>query len=532
MRIGGYALTLSPDGQSVAYTGVEDGARAIYLRTLDEFEVRQVTTSGQGPFFSPNGQWIGFFSEGRLNKVSVLGGNPVVLGETPPLTDAAWGPNDEIVVGSTETGLVRIPANGGEAEAVTTLSSGESGHLTSQFLPSGRDVLFRVYTGRGVDGLGLKVVSLDTGEVTDLDILGGVSRAKYANGHLIFTREDVLWTVPFDSQGKRLLGTPVPVLDDVGVNGAGIAQWDVSPTGTLVYVPSGGSDSTLAWVSRDGSVRELPLEPAAYSSPRLSPNGNEFAAHIGTGTSSDVWVFAEDGTTRRRLTDSGVAGVPAWTEDGRISYRLRDGGLVQLVLAPANGGEGHEVLASRSAFLSSLDWTRDGRSLAFAETGPGEFDLWVMRDGGEPEPLVAGRSTEAQVAFSPDARWFAFTSDETGRPEVSIRSYPETEIRIVVSRGGGSDPVWSRDGSELFFLSGDRLMVAEFESDVGALAGEPEVVLEAFAIASGVSQSGFDVAPDASQFLARFPHAPSEPGRRVNVVLNFSEELKARVPTP
>ena len=124
MRIGGYALTLSPDGQSVAYTGVEDGARAIYLRTLDEFEVRQVTTSGQGPFFSPNGQWIGFFSEGRLNKVSVLGGNPVVLGETPPLTDAAWGPNDEIVVGSTETGLVRIPANGGEAEAVTTLSSG------------------------------------------------------------------------------------------------------------------------------------------------------------------------------------------------------------------------------------------------------------------------------------------------------------------------------------------------------------------------------------------------------------------------
>jgi Tol biopolymer transport system component/tRNA A-37 threonylcarbamoyl transferase component Bud32 len=536
----GPAVALSPDGTQVAYVARQDGTQQLFLRAMDSTESRAVpgTEGGDGPFFSPDGQWLGFFAGGKMKKIAVGGGAAVILGDAVVFRGASWDSRGMIAFPPNAfSTIMQMSDGGGAPQALTRFEKGENSHRWPEFLPGSKAVLFSAgqNTGNWSDGQ-VAVQSMETGERRNL--VEGAAHPRYASsGHLIYAQAGNLVAVPFDPQSLQITGTAVPVVEGVLQSfGAGGAQYSFSAAGSLVYVPGRleAQQSQPVWVSRNGAERPLALPARAYRSLRLSPDGRRAAASIDE-QGGQVWLYDLSRETLTRFTFEGSNGGPAWTRDGkRIAFSSNKEGLGNIFWQAADGSGGPEQLTTSEYDQGPTSWAPDGQLLAFSENNPAtKNDIWVLQlNDRKSQPFLRTPFAERAARFSPDGRWLAYASNESGRYEIYVQPYPGPGEKWQISTEGGTEAVWNPSGRELFYRSGNKMMAVEIATQPAFSAGKPGVLFEAPYLPSGSPDPNYDVSPDGQRFLMLKSTEQEQAGStQIDVVLNWFEELKQRVPT-
>ena len=503
---------VSPDGRRLALAVRTEGRTRIWLRPLDSLKAEPLenTDGAQSPFWSPDGRFIAFFAGGKLKKIAAAGGAPSVLCDAPPSANyGAWGAGDVILFTRGDYGIFRVPAAGGEATQVTRLdpSRREIYHFWPEFLPDGRHFLFLAGTQQREESA-VYVGSLDTDKVERLMRLN--SRAVYVPpGYLLYFSEGALLAHPFDADRLRLTGEPSTVAERVGNFGSiGNAYFSVSADGGVLAYQTGASPTRLVWVGRGGEELGTVGAPDNYIRPRLSPDGQKLAVNVAyakDGT-NDVWIYdLGRGTSTRFTFDPGLESNPVWSPDGRsVAYAHDADGPPHLFLRPLGGaGEAEMLVPAGAGPQTPYDFTPDGRFLLYSERDPKTLDdVLVLPLAGErkPSPFVRTPFNEIQARLSPDGRWLAYASNESGRLEVYVQPFPAGGERVQVSNAGGTAPRWRRDGRELFYLA-PRPVQAVVSVPVQAAhdrfeAGAPTPLFKV-----ELSGSDYDVTADGQRFL-------------------------------
>ena len=513
------SLALSADGSKLVYV-VDEGDRSrLYLRLMDEFEGSPLpdTDGAYSPFFSPNGESVGFFVGNQLKKISFGSETSVTLCEASNAGGGAWGGDDTVYFSDLESAhLLRVSASGGTAEVIPA----SSGFPIPQFLPGGRKLL----GWRGI-------LDLDTGEIIEP---WGEERRRgnpryVSSGHLVYSRGGILMAQEFDLEGSQLVGAPVPVLETLRIELGGLAQFATSNDGSLVYVAGRDmSEVAFAWVDRRGVAEPLDLPLRRYGGGfSLSPDGTRLAFDVTTGQSRDIYVYELDSGREIRLTRDGTGAGPAWTPDGdQIAFSfLNNSRGRDLSLTRSGGGEVEPLLKSETVLFPE-SWSPDGKILAFREIHT-SFDLrFLTIESGRTESFAETPDNELLAAFSPDGNWIAYTTDESNRYEVYVQPFPPTGDRWQVSSDGGEEPVWSPDGEELFYRYGQVWWSVPINTESGFEAGAPEPLFEgAFVNPAGYS---YRVAPNGRFLVLQEREHPVQ--NEINVVLNWHQELLERVP--
>ena len=531
----GPAVALSPDGTHLAYVAHQGSDQQLYLRAMDSLEAKPVpgTEGAISPFFSPDSQWLGFFAGGRLKKVSVSGGAALTLGDSVNPHGASWGSQGMIAFSPILLGVVQqVSDAGGTQQPLTRLEKGEVSHGWPEFLPGGQAVLFARIA---VDGSKIAVHPIGKGDQRNL-VQGGTSPHYATSGHLVYLQAGNLMAVPFDPQRLAVTGSAIPAVQGVVQSPSGAAQYSFSTTGTLVYVPGGiqSAQSTLVWVNRNGA-EQLLAQPRAYVYPRVSPDGRRVAVVI-TEQDSQVWLYDLSRETLTRLTFGASNNLfPTWTPDGkRIAFSTAKEGPNNLFWQLADGSGGLERLTTSEYLQGPNSWSPDGQLLAFIEVNPTTGrDIWVLRMGDrKAQPFLRTPFNETAPRFSPDGHWLAYVSDESGRDEIYVQPYPGPGGKWQISTDGGTEPVWNPNGRELFYRSGDKMMAVDIATQPGLTAGKPRMLFEGPYMPTPLTFPDYDASPDGQRFLMLKPteQAQSAP-TQINVVLNWFEELKQKVPT-
>lgn len=540
---------VSPDGRWLVFpVRGPNNTPQLAILPLDQSQVRLLpgTEHGSNPFFSPDSQWIGFFADGQLKKISVQGGAPDTLcGTTANETGASWGDDGTIVVAAgLLTGLSRVSAGGGPLQQLTKLAPGEITHRWPQVLPGARAVLFTASANSTAeDGANIEALSLKTGQIKIVQ-RGGFYGRYLPGGHLVFVHQGVLFGVRFDPERLEVRGAPVPLLDDVAANPtSGAGRFDFSASGIFVY--AAGKSAAQAWQMSwlDGSGKRQPVLAAlgAYATPRLSPDGRKVAF---VGESSDSYVYDLERHTTTRLTFDGLSLVPVWSPDGRHLAFRTTGKEFSISWERSDGaGEPQKLLESTNV-LVPWSFSSDGRRLAYFEIGAQTgYDLWTLPldltdpdhpKPGKPEPFLSTPAEELVPRFSPDGRWIAYRSDESGTTEIYVRPFPDANGgKWQISSDGGLYAIWAPDGRQLFYETADNhIMVMDYSIEGGSfIPGTPRLWSEEQLFYPGTSN--LDLAPDGKRFLVlTLPQAvPSAVGSvHVTMLLNFFDELRRRIP--
>ncbi len=559
---GGLApLAISPDGTRLVYVAVErEGRTQLFMRPLDRFEPTAIagTEGGSAPFFSPDGRWVGFYASGALQRVSVEGGGALKICDTPAVWSATWGTDDTIVFATSATpgGLWRVPVGGTTPERLTTVDAavGELQHAYPQRLPNS-DVLFGVMTESGWH---LSVLSLGSKHVRALGQPGsGGAGAQYVQqtGHILFANAGGLVAVPFDAASGKAPGSPVPLLERPEVDPSGSAAFAVSTSGTLTYIPRASTlpVRALVLVDRAGRATVVSETRAAFSHPRLSPDGRRLAVALESENGSDIWIYELDRGSARPLVTGGFNRFPIWSHDGQhITFQSARSGGVSLYSKRVDGsGEPEALIRSASdqgaglartlagllpgtmpVFTSAnphlpMSWSPDGATLAFDERKPSaEHDIWVLTRGSEPSPFQRTDHDESAPAFSPDGKWLAYVSDESGRSAVWVQPFPGPGATWLVSPDGGTEPAFSKSGTELFFRRANQLMVVPVTPGAEFSWGKAQVVFESrYETIEGARN--YDVSPDGKTFAVVRSEGAAE-ADHFNVVINWFAELRSR----
>ena len=538
---------LSPDGTRLVYVSQSKlatrGQSKLFTRSLDQpNEVELPGTDGaQGPFFSPDGQWVAFFAQGGLKKVSLRGGRVISLCEVALGGGGSWSEDGTIIAALNIFGLARIPSAGGVPTPVTKLAPGEIVHRWPQVLPGGKAVVFSAYNSMyGLDSATVEVSSLRDGERKTL-VRGGTWGRYLPSGHLVYISKGTLYAVPFDLDRLEVHGTPTPVLEGIAYSAAwGSAQIDFSPTGALVYRSSkrGGDLVTVQWLDGFGNSRPLLPVPGNYMFPTLSPDGSRLAL-ISAG---DIWVYELGRGSMTQLTSAGGYTDPLWTADGRcIVFRAARG----MWWIRADGTGQPQLLAQSNNQQIPTSFTADGKRLAFLEMNPasGAAGIWTMSmesgssglRAGKPKVFLQTPPSVRMPMISPDGRWIAYQHDnESGTAQVYVQGFPDGQGKRQISADRGSYPEWSRDGHKLFFWRPgvDRhLMVVDFKARGDSfVAAPPRVWSEQVPVVFSATRS-YDSAPDGKSIVSLMKaDTPEEPHDRVIFLLNFFDELRRRVP--
>ncbi|MBZ5631783.1 MAG: protein kinase [Acidobacteriia bacterium] len=545
-----HSVVISPDGTRLVYQASTAGGQPrLFTRRLDQPKATELpgTTGAIGPFFSPDGQWVGFVAGGKYNKISVEGGAVVALAETPGSSGARWGQDGSIILGGElHTGLTRIPSGGGARTKVTDLVGGEALHANPQVLPGGKAVLFTAYEALEPDKARIDVVTLADGHRKTL-VPGGTSALYLATssgaGHLVYTTKGTLFAILFDPERLETHGTAVPILDDVAYNPAvGAAQFDVAGNGTLVYRRSSAASSgmmSLQWLDATGNKEPLRAKPGAYTNPRLSSDGKRVAMLIIEGSNQDIWVYDQQRDAMTRLTSGGSAQRNAvWSPDGRYVFIGSVGNGISWTRADG-AGQPQPLIQIKGI---DLPWsiTPDGKRLAYFEVPP---QIWTVpleetngqMKAGKPEQFLKSRSQDATPEFSPDGRRLAYTSDATGTNEVYVRPFPPPASgqggQWQISNSGGQAPMWSHTSHDLLYQSGDQIMAVSYTVNGDTfVADKPRVWLAKLGGATV-----FGLAPDGKRVAVIAPvDTPEAPKADHEVVFleNFFDELRRRVPLP
>ena len=551
-------LTITPDGTHIIYKGIGTTGTQLFVRALDQLELTPLTALGQvprAPFSSPDGRWIGFVEPGNpvmLRKVAISGGPALPLcGLDGASRGATWGDDDSIIfaTAATSTGLHRVSSDGGEPTVLTkpNRERGESDHLWPQFLPGSQAVLFTITaTTGGIDASQVAVLDLPTG--TQKILIRGGSQAYYVpSGHLVYVAAGTLRAVAFNLERLEATGTAIPVLSQVATLPNGTAEFDIARDGTLVYVAGGAGVTarTLVWVDRQGREEEIKAAPARpYSSPRLSPDGTRVALDI-RDQENDVWVWDLARETLIRVTsDAGIDQAPVWMPDGRrLVFSSQAGGAAggSLFWQAADGTGKAERLTESRNFQRPSAVLADGTGVLFSEfTGvaPTAADVMMLtlEKDRRVQPLVQSPLGDRNGVISPDGRWLAYESNDSGRFQIFVRPFPDVnEGKTQVSTVGGTEPRWARNSQELFYLAPDgALMSVPVERGPTWRAGMPIKLIDApYTRRSDISYfQTYDVSPDGKRFLMiKEGSGPDQTPPTIEVVQNWFEELKRLVPT-
>jgi len=537
-------MEVSPDGLRLAFVAIgANGVTSLWLRPLAALSAQPLagTEGASYPFWSPDSRFIGFFANGKLKKIDAAGGPPQTLCDAPSGRGGTWN-RDGVIVFAPDifSALYRVSATGGApAPLPLDKSRKEKVQHFPCFLPDGRHFLYRagVTTAYARDkGNGIYVGSLDSSEYKL--ILNDDTYAIYASGHLLFWRDGALMAQPFDAQSLQLSGEAVPIAEQVQMNLTEIkAVFSASENGVLVFQSGSsrvGTGSQLTWFERDGKQAGKPGEPVYGSSPHISPDGQRVAAmlfDIQAG-STDLWLYDSALTRKTRFTfDPAFDSNPIWSPDGnRIVFmsdrkaRLK----YDLYLKDVSGARDEEVLFESNEYKRPTSWSADGRFLAYTRSdGPtGKADIWILPLSGERKPfpfIQTSQFDESRARFSPDGRFVAYDSDESGSRQVYVTSFPGPGGKQQVSTNSGEDPVWRRDGKELFFLSEGKLMAAEVKANGSGLdISNPQLLFDAH---SGFGPwAHYDVTPDGKRFLvATVGEGGSAP---MTLVVNWTADLK------
>jgi len=536
-----YAFALSPDGSRLVYVARVAAGTQLHMRRLDQLEVEPLAgfEGAIAPFFSPDGQSIGFYSDGRIRRVPATGGAPATIAESPGelfFIGASWGPDGTILFSRMTSPVLRVPADGGIPVPLMELSeaAGEVDHHTPFYLPDGTALLFGVHAGRELFRVAAR--SLVTGEQRIL-VQDGFHPRYAASGHLVFARGSTLLATPFDSERLAIMGPEVALIENLAtVLDSGLASYSISKDGTLAFVPAPSlAGRTLVWVDRTGRVEPAAMPPQAYSFPSLSPDGRRLAVQVADGRRSDIWIhrFADGAATR--LAVEGLNSRPGWTPDGQqVTFSTRRGEERFLLTQTVDGTSSGETLAkSRRTDLWAGSWTPDGQALAFVDAPPTDIsDINLLRrSGGTVEPLIAGPATQRGPSFSPDGRWLAYESDESGRFEVYLRPFPASGVPRQISTNGGGLARWSSDGREVFFILARRFYSVPIRTAPTLEVGAPRLLFELpfGPTGGGVGPPPWDVTPDGQRFIFIKPGDDELAPRPIYIVENWFEELKRRV---
>jgi Tol biopolymer transport system component len=547
-------LALSPDGSRIVYVATEGAGRTeLYLRSLDKFEPAVIPGSegASAPFFSSDGEWIGFFSRDALFKVPIRGGPLLRISDSSPVWSASWGPDGTVLFATTTkpNGIWRVAASGGTPERLTESAADEQ-HAFPQALPGGANVLFSIATQKGWQLAVLSLADRKWRRVGQTGLSG--PGAQYVpTGHVVYAAAGGLVSIPFDAERGEASGVPTPLADRIDTAEYGAAPFAISRTGALIYLP-GGPLATRALVLLDGEGRTSDLfqERASYAHPAFSPDGRRIAVAVGSDTGRDIWIYDVRRGSRTRITADGVNDFPVWSADGsRIAFYSANAGawtiyqknvdgsgeteaILKPAAAPAPGagaalagllpGTPLQLTGAHAQFPGS--WSPDGSALAFEERkASGERDIWIASPDGEAQPFLVTSFDEGHPRFSPDGRWLAYESDESSRREVYVQPYPGPGEKWTVSIAGGSDPAWSADGRRIYFREGTALMVADVTSVSPFTVGRPRVLFEdQFDPAAG-GDGAYAVSPAAQQFV--LVHGASAPAVMLHLVLNWFNEL-------
>jgi serine/threonine protein kinase/Tol biopolymer transport system component len=529
-------LAASPDGSQFVYSTNE----GLYLQSVDELEARLIGDTKDGPvqpFFSPDGQWIGYHSVAdiQIKKIAISGGAPVSLADGTSPQGSSWGADNTIIYVGSE-GIMRISANGGIPELL--ISSEDKMVFAPQMLPDRKSLLFT----SGIPGpYKIEVQSLKSGERKELFEGDG---AKYiSTGHLVYALGNNIFAIPFDIGTLEVVGGSVPLIENVfRPSPLAAALWDVSDSGTLVYAPMGElSQQSLVWVDRKGIEEPLTAAPNNYGDVfRVSPDGTRVALTIAMGTNQDIWIWDLIRETMTRLTfDEAGDAIPLWTPDSQriVFVSGRDGVSGGIYWKAADGTGEVEHLCSEPGFsFLPWSWSGDGSTLIFVEqkASPSIWDIGMLSMEGDRvrSPLLHGKHNESGPQISPNGRWMAYQSNESGRWEIYVRPFPEVNKgKWQVSTSGGTAALWSPDGRELFYSSPEGIMAVTVDTERAFKLETPKTIF------TGQHLEAWDISPDGKRFLMLKPIAAMDDEstargpHKINIVLNWFEELNERVPT-
>jgi serine/threonine-protein kinase len=540
-------VAISPDGSYIVYrSGVGQAGSGLMVRMLDRLDVQELMNGVitiAAPFISPDNRWIGFFASDGLKKIAWTGGTPITLCQFAGAPrGASWTTDGNIIFATTDlaTGLLSVPAGGGDPKPLTNSDSNLLvDHIFPSVLPDGRGVL---YTVRNVSTQSNEIAVLDLKTRQSKTLVRGGSAAEYIDtGHLVYVAGGTLRAVAFDLARLEVTGDPVPVVEQPGIRGVGVGNFAISKTGTLVYLPSDAHHEpprSLVWVDRHGREEPLNAPPRAYSVPRLSPDGVRVALQI-TDQENDIWIWDSIRHTLTRLTfDPALDTLPVWTPDGsRIVFNSTRAGVQNLFRQAADGTGSVERLTTTGNPQFPFSITPDGGRLLLGEVAPStaaDVCQLVLTGEQKTEPLIQTSFAEYSPKISPDGRWVAYQSNESGQFQIYVRPFPAVDTgRWQLSTSGGTRPVWARNGRELFYLNASDLLTAVSIASRGSTlqAGNPTTVLDR-AYYSGFNLGAYDVSLDGQRFLMiKEPPDANQQSTPVSidVVLNWQEELKHRL---
>ncbi|MFA6958408.1 MAG: protein kinase [Thermoanaerobaculia bacterium] len=539
------AVAISHDGARIAFVGLKDGKNRIFVRALDDPEATALegTEGGDGPFFSPDGQWIGFFAGSKLRKIAVGGAALETLADAPSHRGGDWGDDGYIYFAPTNVGgILRVPESGGATTEVTHVNAagGEISHRWPQRVAGTTTLLFSIWTGPGDDEHHVAMQTLEARE-HHLLVKGG-DAAQYAAkpGLLLYTHHGQLLTVPW-KPSQQDLGKAVPVAaaeqpnESIGNEGCG--NYSLSDDGTLAYLGGGRAYGAmrLVWIDRQGAQTPVPLPDRVYENVAISPDASRAVLQTREGTTR-LWIYDfARGTLTPLGTGAGSSQAPLWTADGkRVIYRGTRKGTRNLYWITVDGSGDEERLTTKPGVIQTpTSVSSDGRILLYSQTGPEEPEgvgAWVLPLDADrtPHRLFPMPATGQDAQISPDGRWVAYQTTVSSRQEIFVAPFPGPGERRLVSTDGGTEPLWSRDGRELFFQSGSRLMGVTVTPGVTFSASPPRLVHEGRFFRTINGNTSFSITPDGSRFLRIQPLTQEPAITRIELVLNWFSELKRR----
>lgn len=541
-------VAISPDGTHVAYNVGVAGQNKIYLRSLGELEPQVLPITGNSPFFSPDGQWLGFFGNaggqaGQLCKVGMRGGAPVTLCPTEAHTGASWADDDTIYfVAASPGGVLRIPAAGGQSQEAAKIdfAKGERMHRHPFAVPGSHVVLFTVSTADAETFDDTRIAVLDTKTWQRKILVEGGTHPRYSpSGHLVYARGGNLLAVGFDPERLSVTGQPFTVLEGVlmSVN-SGAANFDISASGDLIYIPgiADKGERTPVWVDRNGGAEPLPLPPHSYLHPRISPDSRQLAIEI-EGPNHDFYTYDFARAVLTKMTTDGESHWPVWSPDGtHLAYRSGHMAAWRMWQIPADRSRAAEQLPGTGVSQSAESWSPDGRVIAYTATTleAGSHIMVASLDDHQSHSFVDIKAPAGSPKFSPDGRWLSYCSNESGKAQVYVQAFPGPGAKIQVSNDGGTDPVWKRTGGELYFRNGDKMMAVSVSTAPTFAARRPQMLWEgryshgmsASCGPAGATSSNYDVMADGQRFLMIKDEAPDTAySKQLVVVLGWGDEL-------
>ena len=531
-RLSGTPLALSPDGSVLVYAGT----RQLFMRRLDQTDVVPIpnTLGAQQPFFSPDGRHVGFVADGALKRVPLAGGPVVTICPVQQIQGASWGDRDVIVFAAAPGiggSLFRVPASGGTPELVFSDSTTRTLFRWPDFLPGGN----RVFVSTGVAlAYQTGVIDLDTGK---LEMIAGAG----SNPHFVepgwlmsVSNDGTVFAMPVDRRtGRATGGQAVPVLVRVNIGLAGASKLAVSRNGWAVYMETVARQRRLTLVDRQGKATAIAAEAQVYSDPRFSPNGRDVAVsvlHPGGGLAGDIWVLNVARMTLSRLTFDGGDQFPDWSRDGRRVVYTTLRGENGVYWKPVGGGAAEPLFTIEGKTIYEAILTNDEKRVIYRLGGiPGDMH-YVHRDSSaRSHALLDSRFDERSPGLSPDDRWLAYVSDETGRDEVYVRPFPEGSGRWLISAAGGTEPRWRRDGRELFYRNADTLFAVQIQTQSGFTVGDRRTLFTGAYLANP-RHPAYDAAPDGQRFI--FVSGQREDSGELMLVQNVIALTRLRQETP